>query len=214
MEVIKRWLNGSQSFVVGRLYYKQFGKNKVLQQLLDNGETPFAKTELIKALTLLLTEEKKPEQIPEIIKLDLMPKGTDDITTSIELEWRPSYQRMKFLTHQLHKYGADNSEQTREQCRLMCLEILQLEQACMKCWEKLDHYKLHGKLPEVKEEKLIIPDNPLDLAILIQTLKRNIRRNKEKAKKNPVNSDYPARVAMYENYLHLAMQSHLVKPKL
>ncbi len=204
MEVIKRWLEGSQNFTVGRLYYKQFGKDKVLFQLFDKGETPFAKQKLAEALKALLTEEKKePQKITETVRLSTMPKGNDGITTAIELEWRPLYQRMNFLRHELDKYGTDNSEKTREACRLICEEILNLEQQCMQCWENLDHYRLHGQLPEVKNVEFVIPTDPLELATLIQTLKRNIRRNKQKAREHIDDATYPALVKKYEEHLKL-----------
>ena len=213
MEVIKRWLNGPQNFIVGRTYYKQFGKDKNLKQLFDKGETGFAKTELVKALTALITEEKVPVKVPEKLRLDIMPKGEDEITAAIELEWRPKYQRMKYLIHELDKYGDDNSEKAREECRIICEEILSLEQECNQCWAKLDHYRLNKTLPEIKNQEFIIPADALELAILIQTLKRNIRRNKEKAKKHPENATYPGLVKKYETHLHLAMQSSLIKSK-
>lgn len=187
MEVITRWLQGSQNFIVGKLYYKQFGKDKSLIELFDKGETPFAKAQLKTALeALLLHATEAPVTIP-LIKdqanpVTAIPKGDDDITIALEQEYRPLYQRMNFLRHEMDKYGDDNTPPVMEQCRLLGVEILELEKRCMLIWEKLDYYRVHKQLPELKTEEFTIPTDPVEVALLIQSLKKNIQRNKLKAK--------------------------------
>jgi hypothetical protein len=51
MQLIEQWMKGSKNFVVGRSLYKRFGTNDKLKALLDKGETPHAKQELVKELT-------------------------------------------------------------------------------------------------------------------------------------------------------------------
>lgn len=205
MEVVKRWLAGSQNFIVGKLYFKQFGKDKNLTELFDKGETPFAKQQLKQALEALLLHKEKEPDITTAKLAGIMPQGTDDIAAALEKEWRPLYQRMKFLCHEIDKYGTDNSATVREQCRLICMEILEIEQRCMQLWEKLDHYRVHKQLPEVKtNETLEIPTDPVELALLIQALKKNIRRNKLKAKKpGDKQAYYLGLVKKYEEQLKL-----------
>ena len=203
MEVIKRWLSGSKNFIVGKTYYKQFSGDKQLIQLFDKGETPFAKNELIKALTALLSEPAPPpvkKNTPEV--LAIMPAGLDAISISIEKDWKENYQRMNYLRHELDKFGTSNDDEAREQRRLIAKEILELEQKCMKAWETLDYYLINKKLPEEKQKEIILPSDPVELARKIQTLEKNIRRNKQKAKLNQTDVSYPAKIKYYEDQLN------------
>jgi small-conductance mechanosensitive channel len=200
MILIDRWIKGNQNFIVGKNLYDTYGTDKNLKALFARGETPFAKQKLHEALKLLVKAEKKPVAKPAVIAATEMPKATDEVLIAIEQQWQPLYQEMNLLRHKLDEFGDDNTVLVRAKRNEYAQKILDLEQQCMALWNKRDYYEQHGQLPEVKEkeEKFIIPEDPVELATLISTLKRYVRRYKKSTKDKPDNPLYPALQKKYQ----------------
>jgi uncharacterized protein YifE (UPF0438 family) len=201
MILIERWVNGSQNFIVGRALYNRFGSDDALKTLFAKGESAFAKEKLHHALVKIKESGKRTPARADVHAFIAMPKGTDAVLQSIEKEWKPLYQRMNLLRHKLDQFSTANSPSVQGMCKPICKEILELEQQCMALWKKRDYYEEHGQLPEVKEEEFVMPEDPVALGKMIETLKKNIRRNKKKAKDEPSNPLYPALVKKYEDQL-------------
>jgi hypothetical protein len=201
MILIERWLKGKRNFIVGRVLYERFGKDKALKVLFIKGETAFAKERLIKSLQELFDSGKCVASRAANEVYNSMPKPTDDIFLAIDNEWKPKYQRMNLLRHKLDQFGEDNSEDARAKCKEICREILDLEQQCNVSWEKRNHYEEHGHLPEVKDEEFKIPKDPVELANMISNLKKYIRRHKKNFRDHPDKPVYAALVKKYEDQL-------------
>lgn len=197
MRLIENWLKGSRNYYVGIALYKSLpGANQQLIQLLSKGKTPFAEAELVKAFKAMLSKpvvKKQPQPDPE---LDKMPPSADAVMESIRNEWMPLYMRMNTLRHMLWTIEGNTPEKIAQR-QPIAFEVLELEQQCIQLWAKRNHYLQHGRLPEAKEVKVQIPKDPIELATLIENIKRNIRRNKAFATKNPTKAIY---VQRYNDY--------------
>ena len=211
MILIERWLNGNQNFIVGKVLYSHFGNDRSLRELFDKGETPFAKDMLCKALKTIHEFGCRTTKQPEIAQFMPMPAGTDKILQAIEEQWKPLYQHMNFLRHKLDQFEQDNSTPVRETRKENAATILEIERKCNLIWSKRNYYLQHGKLPEEKEEEFTIPEDPLQLAKLIERLKRYVRKHKKNLKENPGNATYAALLTKYENQLQQI--NHLNDPK-
>ncbi len=201
MLLIENWLNGSKNFIVGRALYARFGADAKLKELFAKGELPFIKDALVKALQAI-NESGKRTVIKEVYaSYEKMPPGKDSILRALHEEWTPLYSRMKLLQYKLGSYGSDNSTETRENCRLLCVEILDLEQQCMVIWAKKDFYEEHGHLPETRTDEIEIPEDALEAGRLLETTKRQVRRYKKECKDNPANAKYAGLLKKYEDQL-------------
>lgn len=185
MQLIEQWMKGSKNFVVGRSLYKRFGTNDKLKALLDKGETPHAKQELVKELQAIVNTGVRSTVKQEGRQFEEMPKGTDPVLMALEEEWKPLYMQMNYKRHEMDKYGKSNDLAARTACHALCKDILTLEKEINFIWDRYDHYILNGRLPEVKESSFVLPTEPLKLGTLIKTLERYIRRYKNTAATNP-----------------------------
>jgi hypothetical protein len=178
MLLIDRWLDGNKNFYVGKNIYEKYGTNKAIRALLDKGETAYALTLLIKELIAINEKGERPAVVVDKEKAILlpMPKGGDSILKSLEAEWKPLFAQANFLRYDMDKYGGDNSAAVRAACHDSCKKILQLEQECMRIWERRDYYEKHGRLPDMDIKEFVMPTDPLELARLLETCKRQIRR--------------------------------------
>lgn len=205
MLLIDKWLQGNRNFIIGRNLYQLYGTNNALKNLLDKGETPYHQQLLVNALQEINSSGIKPVEKPIEVALKVakvMQHDENPVLQSIHQEWTKLYNEMKFYQHQLDVYGSDNSQSTREKCKPICKKVLDLEYEINELWNKRDYYKEHGKLPEVKEVEFVIPTDPLEIARAINTLERNIRRNKAELKKHPDKPQYAALVEQYQHKLN------------
>jgi hypothetical protein len=205
MQIIQNWLNSKQNFTVGRLLYEQFGTDKGFKNLLkQNGDSPFNRKKLREDLTAIAngTQKKAISGLSKQMVTKEMPEGNSPLLQALNKEWKPLYMRMNFLRHQLQSFGSDNSKETVAKADPMCLEILELEQQCMKIWAKRDHVLEHGRLPEVKAAVSDIPTDPVALGRYVENCKRQIRRNRTKIIEKPTDPKYAQLLADWkEKYL-------------
>lgn len=207
MELIQKWLSGKRNFIIGAVLYKKFGTDEKLKKLFEGKPDAYMQKRLADELSALL---KKPKVVlqskPKKSEAEEMPASNDPVLKALRNEWMGYYQRMNYLRHELDKHQWNSSQEIaiREP---MAFEILSLEQKCMAIWARRDYYLKEGKLPEVKEKEDPLPENPVELGKKIETVKRNIRRNKELTEKHPDKSQYPQRVIQYEKELERIMQT-------
>lgn len=199
MKLISKWLEGSRNYHIGAVLYKHFGTDAKLKALFQTSPDKFKHDRLIKELVSIYG--KHPAAILAMANADpdQIQKSNDPILEAIRNEWLPIYQRMQYLRHELDRFkGA--SKKAIEQRHHIAKEILALEQTCMSIWAKRDHYLESGKLPvETKEKPL--PMDPAELGRLIESTKRNIRRNQLLAKKYPDNTVYASKLIHYQQQL-------------
>jgi hypothetical protein len=197
MDLINKWLSGKKNFHVGAILYKKFGTDEKLKKLFEGKPDPYTQKRLEEALVTLAQKPKVVLQSPSKTESDEMPASVDPVLSSIRQQWRPIYQRMNYLRHELDKYEG-NSPEVIAKREPIAFEILDLEQQCMVIWKRRRHYEQHGSLPDVKPVEAPLPDDPVELGKMIETAKRNIRRNKQYAAEYPNNPSYPQRVKNYE----------------
>jgi hypothetical protein len=114
---------------------------------------------------------------------------------------------MNYLRHQLDAFGEDNSTPTRTKCFAICKEILLLEKEINKLWQKRDYYLKHNCLPEQPVPQLQIPTDPIELARRIESLKKYIRRYKQKLAKQPGNAKYAMLLKQYQEEFSYVTQT-------
>jgi len=191
---------------VGVVLYDHFGTDKKLKKLFAGRPDAYRIKRLEQAVTDLLKlpvsvlHHRKPNE-----DTDVMPATSDPVLEALRNEWSPLYQRMQYLRHELDRFEG-NSKEVIAQRKPIAFEILELEQECMKIWTRRDHYMEKGNLPEVKDADIEIPDDPIKLAALLDTTRRNLRRNKQRAKNDPANTVYPLKVIQYQELLDKIIQ--------
>lgn len=188
MQLIKNWIEGKQNYLVGRVLYDQYGNDIALKRLFHNrGETPYNKERLLQELSAIAIN--KPSAPISAPKLALDPlhsvEPENDILKAIDKEWKPIYQRMKFLQGQMISLGTCNLPATMLTAKDFAEEILQLEQQCMLIWNKRDFFIDNGRLPDAPAVEPEIPTDPIQLGRFVENCKRQIRRMRNNVKQHP-----------------------------
>lgn len=198
MQIVQNWLNGPKNYYVGIAIYETIGTDDLLKELFDKGETPYSKKRLEAELRAFLDSggtEILPQATDEQESSE-MPPADDAILNAIRDEWQPLYQEMNLLRHKLDQYQG-NSEQMIAERDPIAFAILELEQRCMAIWDKREHYLKHGRLPDVEQDELAIPTDPVELGKFLENLKKNIRRNRKKMADQPGKPEY---AQLYKDY--------------
>ncbi len=200
MELVTKWLAGSRNYFVGVALFKQFSTDEKLKKYFAGVRDPNKQSRLEKELQTL-SNGISPKPASKIQKESgSMPASADLALNAFTNEWQPLYQRMNYLRHELDKHQGDEENVVRSRSAIAG-EILELEQQCMAVWDRRDQYLITGKVPEVRARPADVPEDPFDLAKLIHALKRNIRRNKQKAAEHPDKPHYPILVKRDEEML-------------
>lgn len=197
-ENIRSWIAGAQNFIIGRTLYQQLGDDDNIKQKLLKGENTGTKQLLWKSLENLLREPVK-----EAIKVDStaseMPASNDTVLKALREEWSPLYTRMNYLRARIDECGESNDPETIALREPIAFEILDLEDQCEAIWAKRDYYLKHGTLPEVDETEFEIPTDPKALAKLLQSIPRNIRRNRLKMQQPSAKALYAQLYVRYKD---------------
>ncbi|MGN6293756.1 MAG: hypothetical protein ACTHMV_13515 [Chitinophagaceae bacterium] len=203
MNLIKKWLDGTRNYYVGAVLYNQFGNDSQLKKYFSGSKDPVRQQKLEKELTALAgslpTNPVKADR-----ESSEMPLSADTILEALRNEWQPLYQRINYLRHEIDRYPGEAQEVVKKRLAL-AREVLELEQQCMNVWDRRDHYLTHGQIDQVKSRG-DLPTDPVKLGQLVETLRRNIRRNKLKAKQNPDKTKYPALVKRDEEILAMILK--------
>lgn len=196
-EKIRAWLDGSQNFIVGRVLYKQLGNDENIKAQLQKGEHAGTKKLLKEALEALL--EKPVIVVPKVNPVvSQMPPHADPVLNALTNEWKPLYARMNYLRAAIDQWGERNDPEAIAAREPMAFEILQLEDCCQTIWNKRDHYLKSGSLPGNEETTIELPSDPLKLARLIDSIKRNITRNRAKMSKPGADALYAQLYVQYK----------------
>lgn len=218
MQQIKNWLAGKQNFIIGRAIYRaMISADDDLIQLLDKGFTNYSHQQLIKAFQEHIDPPAAP--IPKISDADkakfidwpddeeedqplmeLKPLVVVDplVLQAIETEWRIPYKKMQYLIAQLDQFGEANDPASVAARKELAEQILELEQQVNSIWAKKDEYQLTGRLNTPVVDELVIPTDPIELAELINRIKKGIRNNRIRMQQKPDSPGYAERYQMYK----------------
>lgn len=174
---IYNWLLGTQNFIVGRALFKVLSNDNHIKERLLEGEN-LETTKLLKESMKIMLEKSSKNFDASIANHnhDLQ----DCILDALKQEWFPLFSKMNYLRGQLDQYSISNDHKAIAAREPIAFEILDLEDQCEAIWAKRDYYLKHGTLPEVDEKEFEIPTDPKELAKLLQSIPRNIRRNRLK----------------------------------
>jgi hypothetical protein len=201
MNLITKWLNGVRNYYVGCILYNYYGTDPQLKKYFTGHRDQLKHQKLVAELSKLESNSiNKPAAfkvpMPDLASAE-MASSTDPVLDAIHKEWNAQYQRMQYLRHELDKYPGNTPESIAARSKLAG-EILELEQICMLAWSKRDYYIANNALPAADIDDIDIPSDPIELGALLESLKRNVRRNVQLAKQNPTKSQYAARAKAYQ----------------
>lgn len=200
-EEIRSWLNSRRDFMTGVNLYRLYGDQPWLKDQLGRGKpTREMREKLFDALKGIFfrIKEKRLQQsnaeatdsavtvaaattrIEAAEEKYIEARGTNisnniketSAYQQLDLQWRPIYHEMNMLFNRLDLLKDGSSE-----CEAACLRILDLEQQCIKIWEKKDYLVEHGRLPEERKDM-----NAGEAANLHREL-TNLRTRRTKANK-------------------------------
>jgi hypothetical protein len=207
MDTIKNWLNGHRNFIIGRAIYRALiSSDDALIKSLDAGYTAHRHQQLIKAMELHINPTiSHPVNCQKMVTLEpIDDTNLDDqknepvakivvdplVLKSIHNEWQIPYKKMQYCIGQLDQFGTSNKKAAITKRAELAKEILELEQVCMSIWAKRDQYEKTGVLINQSADELEIPTDPIELATLINKIKKAITNNRLRMQKNPDNPGY------------------------
>lgn len=210
MDIINNWIEGGKNFKVGAAIYQAIGSNEALKRLLRKGRSPIAEKELNKALMAMVGKPaKKSAPKPAPLEKTPAPNTKDSVIEALDAEWKPKYKLMQFYRNRLRKYGKSNAAKHINDRAQWAKKVLELEQECMVVWRRRDYYLQHGKLPDVPVVKKQLPTDPLEIGRRVENLKRYIRREGEKLKKDEKNAQAAQRRIEYlQEYKELTCKEY------
>jgi len=198
-------LKGLETFSVGRAIYNVVGTDANLKTLLAKGETKQSANALVKGIEYLLDNKSVSapssdlkEPTNQVHPSTVMPDSNDRVLQAIKNEWQKPYKEMCYLQGQLDQFGDSNDQNAISKRQEIAIQILDMEKLCIKAWAKRDHYQETGELLEEKKFVIRIPNNPKDIAVLINRIKKNIRNNRQSMKKFPDNPVYARKYLEYK----------------
>ena len=201
MELIHNWLNGSKHFAVGRAIYKALGSDAALTEMFDKGYSDYNQLTLERELRAILEPLGTREMPCERNEAEEMkpPIVNDEVLEKIYEDWKPEYIKMNYLRHELDQFDG-TGEVLANIRKPIATEILMIEKKLIKKWADSDYYKENGHLPNIPSREYHIPENPVELANLINNCKRNIRRNRQRMEKGEETTDYMPLVQYWRDY--------------
>lgn len=221
MQKIKEWLSGKQNFIIGRAIYRaMISADDELIQLLDQGYSQYTHQKLVNAMQAHL---EPPAAIAEITVEDRLnyyptvwmdedldqplmeltslvpskPEIDPFVVKALEKEWQIPYKKMQYLIAQLDQFGEANDPAAIASRMDLAGQILELEQQVNSVWAKKDEYEKTGHLAAAADD-LEIPTDPIELAELINRIKKGIRNNKTRMQQFPDKSSYAEKYQTYK----------------
>lgn len=216
MQKIKEWLSGKQNFIIGRAIYRaMISANDELIQLLDQGYSQYTHQKLVNAMQAHLEpfapikvsnqfSRAKMEPIDDKILAKPLPESINKpyidpfVVKALEKEWQIPYKKMQYLIAQLDQFGEANDPAAIASRMDLAGQILELEQQVNSVWAKKDEYEKTGHLAAATTDDLEIPTDPIQLAELINRIKKGIRNNKTRMQQFPDKSSYAEKYQTYK----------------
>ena len=222
MQKIKEWLSGKQNFIIGRAIYRaMISANDELIQLLDQGYSQYTHQKLVNAMQAHLEPpaairgitledrihygyelpDSEQELDPPLMELTSLvpskPEIDPFVVKALEKEWQIPYKKMQYLIAQIDQFGEANDPAAIASRMDLAGQILELEQQVNSVWAKKDEYEKTGHLAAAVDD-LEIPSDPIQLAELINRIKKGIRNNKTRMQKFPDKSGYAEKYQTYK----------------
>lgn len=152
---IAEWINNAQrSYAHGLLLYAKHGNNAAKRKLFESGENSFTRKQLYDALKEIeskkTNETTKPGRVininidvsakkdARVLSVSCKETNTPEYYTELK---NVSFKEMAALHSQLEL------KQTQAERLAKCQRIDYLDSVVDACWEKLDYYKEHGRMP-------------------------------------------------------------------
>lgn len=215
MQQIKDWLSGKRNFIIGRAIYRALiSSDDDLIRLFDKGCTQYSHQQLVNALQSYTDASGAPESTggsqepekrsdePEMPRNqlnddDLHVQADPNVLQAIHNEWQVPYKKMHYLIGKLDQFGESNDPAAIAERMDLAEQIIELEKIVNGIWAKKDEYIKTGRLTAAVIDDLIIPADPVELAELINRIKKGIRNNRIRMQKFP---DKPAHAERYQMY--------------
>ena len=105
---------------------------------------------------------------------------------------------MQYLIAQIDQFGEANDPAAIASRMDLAEQILELEQQVNSIWAKKDIYERTAHLADEIIDALVIPTDPIELAELINRIKKGIRNNKTRMQKFPDKSSYAEKYQSYK----------------
>lgn len=200
MHDIQQWLNSFKDYDAGVRLYLKYGRDKALIALFTREAcTDFKKKKLEAVLGGLYKNYKHPttpqaaldrlqrEQNPATaFKTWPAQPIADPVLLALYNQWKPLYQEMMGLQARAYEIGImarnGDSNQKRE-AAVVCLRILELDDACDELYAKRDYYYAYGRLPDVYTEASLPVVEPMAAARQYQNVMRYLREHRTKLEK-------------------------------
>lgn len=149
-------------------------ENRVLIGLLQKGDSPanrlLARNELSHLLTTIGTAPTNGQGVAPVAE-----RTANDPLSDIKAERNEIIKKMDRLHESL--FHEDN----KEEHRLIALQILDLNDRYIECWEKIDYHKQHGRLPPEPESAPVEIEDP----VLLLKREKQIMPRISQLKKQP-----------------------------
>lgn len=160
IEDIRNYFDSPGDYFTGVALYERFGHSQSLKRLLrvggdttSNSETLAYELRKLAALppVNLIPTSKKPSPPPLVQKIDVQIRREN--TPEADLCRIDVISKLKIRDHLHASLSLVRSEQDRCQA---ALQILDMSDQIDEGYKRLDHFNIHGILPEVKEK--VVPD--------------------------------------------------------
>ena len=222
MQKIKEWLSGKQNFIIGRAIYRaMISADDELIQLLDQGYSQYTHQKLVNAMQAHLeppaaitkpknegkvflkywvagTDQELDSPSVELTPIQIPKQAIDPfVVKALEKEWQIPYKKMQYLIAQIDQFGEANDPAAIASRMDLAGQILELEQQVNSVWAKKDEYEKTGHLAAAVDD-LEIPTDPIQLAELINRIKKGIRNNKTRMQKFPDKATYAEKYQTYK----------------
>lgn len=206
MRTVQKWLDSKRNYYAGVALLAPYCTDKKLWAWITEANTPERHKRLVELAQSIIAQPEEVKAVAKPIKdraiiqrVAEMPLSDDPILKALHLEWKAPYSRMKYLQQKLDEYGESNRKEDVAACYDICKEIVELDAQVNQIWAKRDHYLEKGSLPDQDADEFTIPTDPMKLAKLIDSIKKNIRRNRAKMTDEPDNPAHVQRYLLYKD---------------
>lgn len=210
MKLIDDWLRGGQPYTVGVRLYMQYGADKQMHRLFSSeGESAFKKQKLREALAALATGNKQPatgthKPTPVASTQEVFAKSWPAAKNTSDT-MRDLWEQARLLLKEIAEiHGKLDVVPDTDQRRKLAFELLRKDEELDGVYAQRDFYETHQKLPDVAPSFSPISD-PYLMANRIASLKRYVRREKQKVAADANNQAAVLRLKQYtEEYNYYA----------
>ena len=191
-ELIRIWLNGSKNYQAGVVLYDRYGASDDLKSFFSSGCTPYRETRLLKELTDLVAPigSEDPADMEMInVEAPATVAITDPILLKIHDEKVILHKQKDALRYTLSRLASDRER------GLAAHKILQYRREISAVWEREQHYKQFGQLPDDGSNMI---NSEHDIKYHRARTNGNVRRYRSLLKKDPDNIKHQRLLVKWE----------------